>query len=526
MKTGNIFINVNLLFSFALLFIIQHTNAGIHKPDWASIFYDGSSNPITANTIKSTTDGGYVFAGGYGYGITKVNINGAVEWHQVYSRDPFDQAQCIEQTRDGGYIVSGTSSLLLYDRIWILKLDSEGNSEWQKVVNFENESFKSRAYSIKETLTQNGSPDGYLIAGSTIHLTGASWDVWVLKTDLTGLITWQKTYNIHTDRAYSADQTFDQDGVPTGYLVAGSTGYFGGNAWLLKLNLDGSVDWEKIYGGSSQNANSIQQTRDGGFIVAGQGVADDLNLYPGKHFWIAKLNSDGTIQWQKIYGGADGEDVAFSVEEVVDVSGTPNGYVVAGETSNFDAGQKDIWVLKIDSNGTIEWEKTYGGSLDESANSIQQSFDPEGNPDGYVVAGYTWSYTTNRVAFVLKLDRSGEIPECDLMDNSDATISNGTWYFYAPPYDVFVTDSNSGLSATDVSPSSPDGQTELICYSEPVPVAGDINWDGEIDLADVITAMQILAGLSPEEAYRAADMDDNGKIGMEEVLIILRQQSF
>lgn len=224
-------------------------------------------------------------------------------------------------------------------------------------------------------------------------------------------------------------------------------------------------------------------------------------------------------------GGADGEDVAFSVEEVIDVSGNPNGYVVAGETSNFGAGQKDIWVLKLDSNGTIDWEKTYGGSLDESAKSIQQSFDPEGNPDGYVVAGYTWSFTANRVAFVLKLNRNGEIPECALMDNSDATISNGTWYFYGTPYDFFVTDSNSGLLATDVSPSSPDGQTELICYSEPVPVAGDINWDGEIDLADVITAMQTLAGLPPEDVYMAADMDNDGKIGMEEVLTLLRQQS-
>ena len=436
--------------------------------EWAINY--GSNYSETANSIQQTQDGGFIVAGTNGYLITKFNSDGTVNWQKEYMLEFFDEAQSIRQTRDGGYIVVGTSALNYYDNMWIIKLNAEGDAEWQKEINLEeNPNHRGRAYSVKETFDLAGpeeNPNGYIVAGTTIHLTGATYDIWVLKLNLNGTINWQKTYNLHTDGAYSIEQTFDQPGNPNGYVVAGSTGYFYGNAWLLKLNLDGSIDWEKIYGGSSRQANSIKQTRDGGFIVAGFGWAeqgDPNELATGRHFWVAKLDSYGLVQWQKVYGGSISEDVAFSVEEVLDPSENPNGYVVAGETSNFGAGQKDVWVLKLDLDGNIDWEKTYGGSFNESANSIQQTFDQAGNPNGYAVAGYTWSFGTGRDAFVLKLNVNGEIPDCNLMGTSGTIVSEGSFYFYENPPDASVQDSEATASATYISPIEPEYPASVIC---------------------------------------------------------------
>jgi len=433
--------------------------------EWAINF--GIQYSETAESVQQTQDGGFIVAGGYGYLITKFNSDGTVNWQKEYTLGPFDRAKSIKQTQDGGYIVAGTSSLNYnYDKIWILKLNAEGTAEWQKKTYFEGNPYhRARAYSVKETFDQTGNPNGYIVSGSTIHLTGGSWDIWVLKLNLDGTINWQKTYNLHTDGAYSIEQTFDQAGNPNGYIVAGSTGYFGGDVWLLRLDTDGNTIWEKIYGGSSYNAYSIQQTRDGGFIVAGSGAAD--GLAPGRHFWVAKLDSSGFFQWQKVYGGLDSGDVAFSVEEVLDSSDNPNGYVVAGETSNFGAGQKDVWVLKLDLDGNIGWEKTYGGSINESANSIQQTFDQAGNPNGYVVAGYTWSFGTGRDAFVLKLNANGEIPNCNLMGASEAIVSEGSWYFYDDPPTASVLDSEATVLDTNILPNEPDYPASVICFWGP-----------------------------------------------------------
>lgn len=396
-----------------------------------------------------------------------MNSDGTISWQKEYTLDPFDEAQSIVQTRDSGFVVAGISSHNYNDNIWILKLDAQGISEWQKQTYYEaNAHHRARAYSIIEELDQTGNPTGYIVAGSTIHLTSASWDIWVIKLNLDGTIAWQKTYSIHTNAAYSIDQTFDQTGNPNGYIVAGSTGYYGDDAWILKLDPVGNIIWERIYGGSSKNANSIKQTRDGGFIVAGPGNAD--GLAPGRHFWVAKLDSNGFVQWQRVYGGETGEDVPFSVEEVVDAAGNPNGYVIAGETTNFGAGQKDVWIVKVDLNGDIEWEKTYGGSINESANSIQQVLDNDNNPDGFAVAGYTWSFGTARDAFILNLNSSGEIPGCSIMGTSGAVVSEGTFYFYDNPPSANVQDSDAIVLDTYVVANEPDDPASVICYVEPV----------------------------------------------------------
>ena len=146
------------------------------------------------------------------------------------------------------------------------------------------------------------------------------------------------------------------------------------------------IQWAKCYGGSEYDAAlSIQQTTDGGYIVAGLSLSNDNDVsgnHGGEDYWIVKLTSTGSIEWQKSLGGS-GEDRASSVIQTTD-----GGYIIAGTSNSNDGdvsgnhGRDDYWIVKLSSTGILEWQKSLGGSGDDDANSIQQTTD-----GGYIIAG-------------------------------------------------------------------------------------------------------------------------------------------
>jgi len=165
---------------------------------------------------------------------------------------------------------------------------------------------------------------------------------------------------------------------------------------LFLAGIASAGQWAKTYGGTGDDyAYSIQQTSDGGYIVAGYTGSSGAGL---ADFWVLKLKSDGTVDWQKTYGGG-GYDSASSIQQTSD-----GGYIVAGVTTSFGAGGYDFWVLKLDGSGNVQWQKTYGGTGNDYANSIQQTTD-----GGYIVAGVTTSFGAGGDFWVLKLDSSGNV---------------------------------------------------------------------------------------------------------------------
>ena len=364
---------------------------------WAKTY--GATGNEEAYSIQQTSDGGYTVAGytfSFGTGgdiwVLKLNADGSLAWQKTYGGSSDEQAYSIQQTSDGGYIVAGyTTSFGTSDTdIWILKLDSYGNVDWQKTYGGTG---VDHANSIQQT-----SDGGYIVAGYTASFGAGGQDIWVLKLNSDGSVAWQKTYGgSNYDYANSIQQTSDG-----GYIVAGSTGSFGAggyNTWVLKLNSNGSVAWQKTYGGSTTDgANSIQQTSDGGYIVAGQTGSFGAESYD---FWLLRLNSNGSVAWQKTYGGSN-YDVANSIQQTSD-----GGYIVAGYTYSFGAEGQDIWVLKLNSDGSVAWQKTYGGSNYDVANSIQQTSD-----GGYIVAGQTALGAGGSDIWVLKLDSEGNLLGC------------------------------------------------------------------------------------------------------------------
>jgi len=276
----------------------------------------------------------------------------------------------------------------IIDGTYILKakatnLSGNQNSESINVIVNNGQKVFEGALSYSVNQTTDG---GYIVAGYTWSFGTVGYDVYVLKLNSDGSLAWQKTFGgSGRDCAYSIQQTADG-----GYIVAGVTTSFGAgheDAYVLKLNSDGSLAWQKTFGGSYYDyAYSVKQTTDGGYIVAGY-----TNSFGAGYndVYVLKLNSDGSLAWQKTFG-ENGYDEAYSVQETTD-----GGYIVAGYTKSFGAGGYDVYILKLNSNGTLIWQETFEGS---SAYSIQQTTD-----GGYIVAGYTGD------AYVLKLNSDGSL---------------------------------------------------------------------------------------------------------------------
>ncbi len=304
----------------------------------------------------------------------------SISWERCYGGIYNDWASDIQQTNDGGYIVTGDKGKDqgYGDYFFNLKLDAAGDSTWEQDLWF-----WSVPYSTCVSQTSDG---GYIVAG---HVSGSNM-AFVEKLASTGAVEWYKVYT--TDHYYKAINSIQQtsDG---GYIVAGRDRYRCDCWWISKLNNTGEIQWVSYPSGLDRiqcsNAKSIQLLDDGGYIVAGYTNKNDGNVsgnHGGYDEWVVNLNSAGSIRWQKCLGGTL-DDQANAIQKTSD-----SGYIVAGWTNSTDGdvsgnhGVTDAWVVKLSSTGTIEWQKCLGGSLNDQATGIQQTSD-----DGYIVGGYSFS---------------------------------------------------------------------------------------------------------------------------------------
>ncbi|MFC1972623.1 hypothetical protein ACFLVE_04395 [Chloroflexota bacterium] len=421
---------------------------------WAKT-YGGIPAEEHADSVQQTSDGGYIVSGrteSFGAGdmdfwVLKLTSGSSIEWQKAYGGINDDHTHSMQQTSDGGYIVVGcTESFGAGDNdAWILKLNAQGTVEWQKTYGGTNYDW---AMSVQQTVD-----GGYILAGGTESFGAGYEDAWILKLNSQGTIVWQKTYGgTSDDWADSVQQTTDG-----GYIVVGSTESFGAgyeDGWIFKLNSQGSVEWQMTFGSSidSDSIHFIQQTSDGGYIAAGWTESFGAG---GEDAWLLKLDSQGIITWQKTYGGTS-DDWAESVQQTSD-----GGYIVVGCTESFGAGDVDGWIFKLSSQGSVQWQKTYGGSNWDYTYSIQQT-----SNGGYIVAGETLSFGAgNGDCWILKLDESGDIPECSIGVDSDITITNTYSSIVGLP--LSVSDSIGSVSIPSYVVENSSCITDTQCYYTP-----------------------------------------------------------
>jgi len=311
-------------------------------------------------------------------------------WSKTYGGAEDEQLSCIVQTIDGGYALAGCTESFgagEYD-FWLVKTDSAGNMQWNQTYGGTND---DRSVSVVQT-----DDGGYALAGYTWSFGAGDIDWWLVKIDANGNMQWNRTYGgTGRDAACFVAQTDDG-----GYALAGYTHSYGAGGydfWLVKINATGDMEWNETYGGSHDElAHSTVQTDDGGYALAGQKW-----IGGNWDFCLVKTDENGTMEWIKTYGGTS-RDGGYSVSVVQTDDG---GYALSGWTESFGAGGKDFCLVKTDENGTMEWIKTYGGTNDDLPYCIIQT-----NDGGYALSGWTESFGAgDGDGWLIKTDASGNM---------------------------------------------------------------------------------------------------------------------
>ena len=508
---------------FILLLIAQLGFSQAPALQWQNAL--GEAGDDVANSIQQTSDGGYIIAGytisNYGtvsngnhgaldYLLVKLSISGNIQWQKKIGGTGSDTAYSIQQTTDGGYIVAGNSYSNDGDvagnhggsDAWVIKIDSNGDFQWQNSLGGTRD---DEAYSIHQT-----SDGGYIAAGYTTsndgdvtgnHGQGGSSDAWVIKINSTGTIQWQKTLGGTNDEvANSIQQTTDG-----GYIIAGSAasndGDVAGNKggddyWVIKLSSTGSIQWQKTLGGTSNDeAYSIQQTTDGGYIIAGTTTSNDVDI-TGNHgdddYWIVKLSNAGTIQWQKTLGGTS-SDSANSIKQTTD-----GGYIVAGNSYSNDGdingnhGYNDYWIVKLSNIGAIQWQKALGGSSYDVASSIQQTAD-----SGYIVVGRVSGSPTSNSGDITGMH--GLLSDAWVVKLAPDTM--GVSVFANTPVNVYPNPATSVI--TIQNPANIVIDKVIITDTAGKTVLKQTNSTNQVNVEHLANGMYILEAFSGKERFTA-----------------------
>lgn len=362
-------------------------------------------------SLATTSDGGFVGTGQHGTSgagscdvyVYKVDACGEPEWFKVYGGTGEDGGYSIEQTSDGGYIVAGLAHFGAGDYdILLLKLDALGIIEWSKVYGG-----GASDHGLRAKQTADG---GYILSG---HLTGLGFgaeDIALIKTDALGNTLWIKIYGgAGSEWGNYVEQTNDG-----GYLVLGYTTSFGAGGfdiYMIKVDSVGSLEWTKTYGGpggeaSSQWGISGKITTDGGFMLC----ANTSSWGAGSNdLLMIKTDSIGNLQWAKAYGGA-GDDQPRFAEQTTD-----GGYILSGYTTSFGAGSLDAYLVKTDSAGNLQWSNAYGGAGSDRGSMVRQTDD-----GGYAMSTVTSSFGANYFdALFMKTDSVGAV---GCYENACATV--------------------------------------------------------------------------------------------------------
>ena len=445
---------VGTLFIFALLSplaIGPSAAERVVRPTWDRTYL--SVVPGTSS-VEQTSDGGFIMSAmSRGLWVAKTNPAGLPEWLREYTPAGYSQSSgFVVRTSDSGYAIIGTALsngyVTGFDG-WLLKLGAIGNVQWSKTYGGLQDDFLSAG--------QQTSDGGYIVAGNTQSF-GSPYDSsngWVLRLDAQGSVLWQEVFPAQD--IFSIDETSDGS-----FLVAGAVGVAGqADAWLLKLDSEGRVEWQRAYAVPAGNsiirdhAFSIRQTPDGGYVVGGDVIAWGSSPYlpfeiPLRSYaWVLRLDSQGEIVWQRLFGGGGFTQHVY-VSETSD-----EGFIVSGRFEKANLGGPLVglsapFLLKMDAEGNLVWQKIYGGANDFLIQS-QQTRD-----GGIIAVGSLVGGSPNccdNLAWALKVDSEGNVRGCPVGVQSNATLADTS--ATVTNTTVASVNTNSTGTPTDVTVTAP-----------------------------------------------------------------------
>ena len=392
--------------------------------------------------VRPTSDGGYILGGlstsaaggdktqasrGADYWLVKLDASGNKQWDRTFGGDESEDLLSVEQTRDGGYVLGGTSNSgisgnktapnlgpILSSDYWVVKIDASGATQWDRTFGgSELEEFGD----LRQT--QDG---GFLLGGTSNSgisgnktqpnhsLPGAfnAPDYWIVKLDANGNKQWDRVLGgQHNEELTSVQQTADGGYVLGGFSDSDATGdktepnrgpstpFRSADYWVVKTDASGTKQWDRTLGGDGDDRmQALQQTTDGGFLVGGfsfSGISGNKTqpTQGQADYWIVKLNPAGTQQWDRTLGGGQ-TDALSSLRQTTDggyvLGGTSNSDVTGDRTKPNRSPNGDYWLVKLDTGGSKQWDLAYGGDSGDALHSVRQTRD-----GGYLLGGTSYS---------------------------------------------------------------------------------------------------------------------------------------
>lgn len=385
-----------------LLILVLFTSFSIDAQDiiWEKSY--GGKHADYLFDAQPTADYGFILAGSslsnksgnktqdnhgdLDYWVWKMNEKGDLDWQKSLGGSGFDLLQSIKNTKDGGFILSGTSnSTNNFQKkdtckgvtdFWIVKLNAKGEEQWQKTIGGSGQDELITAFQTRD--------GGYILGGSS-----------------------------SSNPSIKKNNSNEKSSLEVKPDLYGKSEKSRGNMdyWIVKLDKVGVVQWQKTYGGEYTDLLcSMEQTKDGGYVLGGysnspqSGDKTDTNIGIGD-YWIVKIDDKGTIEWQKTYGG-NGDNELYVIHQTDD-----GGYIAGGNSNSTNpltalggmvSNGTDYWVLKMDDKGTIVWSETYDfGKVDILTSLI------ENNDHTFLIGGYAQSENTNSLTKIVKRDKEG-----------------------------------------------------------------------------------------------------------------------
>lgn len=386
-----------VLTAFLLCAIVLESNIACgklyqaHATGWTQT-YGGTFDDV-AYSIIETGDGGFALAGrtdsigteSADFWLVKTDDAGNMQWNKTYRGSGDGNPVTLILTKDGGYALAGSGSLV--------KTDANGDMIW-------NRTYSAEPCNCDVGYVVQTDDGGYVLAGNTrIH---GDDDFCLVKTDCEGSALWNKTYTKNSkDGVFSMIQTVDG-----GYALAGYTeGQIGSRPrfYLIKTGADGTQLWNRTFGTGNGHyvAYSVTQTNDEGYALVGDNSTWIGGSLMTRHCYFVKVGVEGSFEWDREYGETHVAG-AYSLVQACD-----NGFVFVGYEASSVAGSRDSYLVRTDESGTVLWENTYGGGLDDIMRSIVQTHD-----GGYALAGQTRSFGVGGWDFwLVRIDEDGAVPE-------------------------------------------------------------------------------------------------------------------
>jgi Secretion system C-terminal sorting domain len=386
-----------------ILTLLLIANLGLSQTTFQKTI--GGINDDLGNAVQETSDGGYIVAGetrSYGAGsrdvyLVKLDSLGGTDWSKTYGGNLEDYALTLDQTTDGGFMVGAHTASFGqggHDH-YLIKTDGNGDTLFTKLYGG---SAPDGIYQLKQ------GAGGIVLAGHTSSFGAGAHDFYVIKILESGDTVWTKTFGGSGPdqlRGFANIEEFVD--IPRLAFIGETNGFGAGSKdiLLIKADMNGTFEFARTYGNTGNDHGfSVLETPGGGLLIAGHTNSSGAGSYD---VYLIKVDFSGDVEWARTYGGS-GDDYCYFAQRTQD-----GGFILTGSTNSFGGGKNDVYVIKTNALGDTMWTKTYGGSMDEVGQSVQQTGD-----GGYIFTGSTTSFGSGlKDIYVIKTDANGYSGGCN-----------------------------------------------------------------------------------------------------------------